>query len=436
MKKIYVLDTSVYLTSSNSIYAFKSHDIAIPIKVLEEIDNHKKRQDVIGSNARHLIRILDGLREKGSLHTGVRLAKGQGIVRIINSRLATLPVDLNPDIADNKIIACALRLTQDEPTKKIILVSRDINMRVIANSLNLIAEDFNCEHAIERGESLFTGTTDIILSDEEITSFYDAASLGLSIEKTNIFAPYANEYVVLKSDEKTIAGEGRFDLKTNSIKPISKRVKPIFGIKAKNTEQNYALDLLLDVNIPIVTLIGSAGSGKTLCALAAGLEQVLQGKIYKKLIVSRPVQPVGRDIGFLPGTLEEKMMPWLRPIQDNLEFLLSGKDIFQTYIEKGIIEMEAISYIRGRSIPDTFMIIDEAQNLTVHELKTIITRVGEKTKIVLTGDIEQIDNAYIDDTSNGLSYAVEKFKTSELAGHITLLRGERSAVASLAARIL
>ena len=190
------------------------------------------------------------------------------------------------------------------------------------------------------------------------------------------------------------------------------------------------------MNIPIVTLIGSAGSGKTLCALAAGLEQVLQGKIYKKLIVSRPVQPVGRDIGFLPGTLEEKMMPWLRPIQDNLEFLLSGKDIFQTYIEKGIIEMEAISYIRGRSIPDTFMIIDEAQNLTVHELKTIITRVGEKTKIVLTGDIEQIDNAYIDDTSNGLSYAVEKFKTSELAGHITLLRGERSAVASLAARIL
>lgn len=436
MKKVFVLDTSVYLTSSNSIFAFKNNDIVIPIKVLEEIDKHKNRQDMIGANARSLIRVLDELREQGNLSTGVRLAKGLGIVKIINSKLASLPVDLNPEIADNKIIACALKLTREVPRKKVILVSRDINMRVIANSLGINSEDFNSEHVVKRSEDIFTGITDLVLNDQEIEQFYDKTGDGLKVSDELAHSLYANEYINLLTREQKEAGFGRYNLLSKTIEQILPLAKPVFGIKPKNEEQAYALDLLLDPNIPIVTLVGNAGCGKTLCALAAALSQVLEAKKYKKLIVSRPIQPVGKDIGFLPGTLEEKMLPWLRPIQDNLEFLISDKMIFQQYLERGIIEMEAISYIRGRSIPDAFMIIDEAQNLTVHELKTIITRVGERTKIVLTGDIDQIDNAYIDSVSNGLSYAVEKFKTSELAGHITLKKGERSAVASLASKIL
>jgi PhoH-like ATPase len=211
----------------------------------------------------------------------------------------------------------------------------------------------------------------------------------------------------------------------------------IWGVRARNKEQSFALDILMNPGVPIISLVGRAGCGKTLCAIAAGMEQCLGSKDYSKLIVSRPVQPMGKDIGFLPGTLEEKMMPWLAPIRDNLEFLMGGdKNMLDMYFDKGVIEIEALTYIRGRSISNAFIIIDEAQNLTSHELKTIITRVGEGTKIVLTGDIEQIDNAYIDQTSNGLTYAVEKFKSYDLAGHVTLRRGERSKVATLAAKIL
>jgi PhoH-like ATPase len=212
----------------------------------------------------------------------------------------------------------------------------------------------------------------------------------------------------------------------------------VWGIDARNKEQSFALELLMDPDVEVVSLIGQAGSGKTLLAVAAGLEQVLgDDNEYKKLIVSRPIQPLGKDIGFLPGTLEEKMDPWLMPIKDNLEFLLGNdRDTVKMYFEKGVIEIEAITYIRGRSITNAFIIIDEAQNLTRHELKTILTRVGEGTKIILTGDIEQIDNIYIDETSNGLTYAVEKFKEYDISGHITLQKGERSKVATLAAKIL
>ena len=215
--------------------------------------------------------------------------------------------------------------------------------------------------------------------------------------------------------------------------------KGIWGVKPKNKEQFFAVDLLMDPNVPIVSLIGKAGSGKTLLALAAGLAQVLEPnhEKYRRLVVSRPVQPVGKDIGYLPGTMEEKMLPWIAPIQDNLRFLMGNdKETVQMYVDSGAIEIEALTYIRGRSISNAFIIIDEAQNLTTHELKTIITRVGEGTKIVLTGDIEQIDNVYIDATTNGLTYAVEKFKEHDLAGHVSLVKGERSRVATLAAKIL
>jgi PhoH-like ATPase len=211
-----------------------------------------------------------------------------------------------------------------------------------------------------------------------------------------------------------------------------------WGIKPRNKEQTFAYELLFDESIPLVTLIGRAGSGKTLMAIAAGLEQTLgmgENK-YKKLVVSRPVQPLGKDIGFLPGSMEEKMMPWLMPLQDNMEYILGDKTMFKVYLEKGQVEIEALTYIRGRSISNAFIIIDEAQNLTAHEVKTIITRVGENTKIVLTGDIEQIDNVYTNETSNGLTYAIEKFKGSVLSGHITFTKGERSKIATLASKIL
>ena len=438
MKKIYVLDTSVCLTNANCLYAFKTSDIIIPIKVLEEIDGHKKRQDVVGANARQTIRILDALRQKGSLAEGVRIERGKGMLKVINSVFSDLlPPEMDKNMADNKIISCALKLSHTEKEKKIILVSRDINMRVIANSLGITAEDFEGEHVLDDGSKLYTGTQDILIDDEVIDRFYQGEEIYL--EKAQTKNLFANQFIKLisNSNEKKTA-LSRFSHEQAPLAQV-KNARPMWGVTPRNTEQRYALDLLLDPSVPVVSLVGRAGSGKSLLALVGGLEQVLgkENRRYTRLIVSKPVHSVGKDIGFLPGTLEEKMLPWLKPIQDNLQFLLGNdKGMMQDYMDKGIIEVEAISYIRGRSIANSYMIIEECQNLTQHEIKTIITRVGENTKIVLTGDVEQIDNAYIDETSNGLSSVVEKFKPSLLAGHVLMQKGERSLVATLASEVL
>ena len=437
MKKIYVVDTSVCLTSANSLYSFKTSDIIIPIKVLEEIDGHKKRQDVVGANARQTIRILDALRQKGSLSEGVRLGKGKGIIKVINSVFSDImPPELSKEAADNKIISCALKLTHAEEGRKVILVSRDINMRVIANSLGIVAEDYEGEHVLEDSSKLYTGTHDLLIDDEVIDRFYNGEEIYL--DKSQSKGLYANQFVKLISNhnEKKTA-LGRFTHEQSHLAQV-KNAKAMWGVTPRNTEQRYALDLLLDPSVAVVSLVGRAGSGKSLLALCAGLEQVIgTQKRYDRLLVSKPVQSVGKDIGFLPGTLEEKMLPWLKPIQDNLQFLLGNdKGMMQDYMDRGVIEVEAISYIRGRSIANSYMIIEECQNLTQHEIKTIITRVGENTKIVLTGDVEQIDNAYIDETSNGLSNVVEKFKPSLLAGHVLMQKGERSLVATLASEVL
>tara|TARA_R100000234_G_C4985417_1_gene172986 strand:+ start:58 stop:1368 length:1311 start_codon:yes stop_codon:yes gene_type:complete len=433
-KKIYVIDTSVYLTDASCIYSFGNNDIVIPLKVLEEIDKHKKRQDGVGSNARRIIRILDELRAKGNLQKGVRIEKGKGILRVKGYHpLTELPSDLNPSIPDNIIIGAALTEGMESPTRKIIVVSKDVNMRVICDSVGIAAEDYKAEKVLDKDSELYTGFMTVLLDDQVIDQFY--AGEDIFLEDVN---PYANEFVMLVSNanEKKSALARYINPHVPLVK-VHEHKDGIWGVRARNKEQSFALDILLNPEIPIVSLVGRAGCGKTLCAIAAGMEQCLGSKEYSKLIVSRPVQPMGKDIGFLPGTLEEKMMPWLAPIRDNLEFLMSGdKNMLDMYFEKGLIEIEALTYIRGRSISNAFIIIDEAQNLTSHELKTIITRVGEGTKIVLTGDIEQIDNAYIDQTSNGLTYAVEKFKEYDLAGHVTLRRGERSKVATLAAKIL
>ena len=443
-KKNYVLDTSVFLTDADSIFKFSNNDIFVPLKVLEEIDGHKKRQDSVGINARKIIRIFDDLRNKGSLQKGVRIAKGAGIVKVISYEAlknVIFPPDLDLRHPDHMIIATAVSLRQSTPeSRKTVIVSRDINMRVIADSVGLLSEDYISESAVTSSEELYEGFTVYSVDDQIIDRFYGDEPIMIARDEVDEdWMP--NQYLLLVSnanDKKSALA--RFK---DHFQPLQKVVHdklPDWRITARNKEQAFAIDLLMDPSVKVVSLVGRAGSGKTLCAIAAGLQQTigLRGaNVYDRVIVSRPVQPLGKDIGYLPGTMEEKMLPWLMPIQDNLQFLLGGdKNALQMYMDKGKIEIEALTYIRGRSISNTFMIIDEAQNLTAHEIKTIITRVGEGTKIILTGDIEQIDNVYVNETTNGLAHAVEKFKLYPIAGHIMFKKGERSEVASLAAKVL
>ena len=442
-KKIYILDTSAYLTNANSIFSYENNDIVVPLKVLEEVDKHKKRQDGVGQNARKIIRILDSLRDKGSLYRGIRLGKGMGLIKVRgydSIEASELPKDLDPGIPDHVIIATALSEKALNPRRKVIVVSRDINMRVICDSVGLLCEDYINNQIVESSENIFTGFATHLVDDQLIEQFYNNEEIFLDKEQTKFFP---NQYIMLVSssnDKKTALA--KFKNYTLPLQKIKSFKKGVWGVKARNKEQSFALDLLMDPEVKIITLIGKAGSGKTLCAIAAGIEQIMENvassrePIYNRMIVSRPIQPLGKDIGFLPGTLEEKMRPWLMPIQDNLQFLMNDKVTLEMYMERGKIEIEALTYIRGRSISNAFIVIDEAQNLTNHELKTIITRVGENTKIVLTGDVEQIDNAYIDETTNGLTHAVEKLKIADFSGHITLQKGERSKVATLAAKIL
>ena len=442
-KKNYVLDTSVCLTDADVLFKFDNHDIFLPLKVLEEIDGHKKRQDSVGSNARKIIRTLDELRTKGSLEKGVRLDKGKGILKVVSFtdiKQIIFPPDLDLRHPDHLIIATAKTLQANSENRKTILVSRDINMRVICDSIGIPAEDYTSEKAVTSSDELYNGFEIVPFDDEIIDRYY--AGDDILIDDESVYSNlHPNQYIMMVSNanEKKSA-LAKFKCYHEPLKNMVHKSLPDWKIDARNKEQSFAIDMLMDPDIKIVSLVGRAGSGKTLLAIAAGLQQTIglraDDNHYSRLIVSRPVQPLGKDIGFLPGTMEEKMLPWLMPIQDNLKFLMGDRTSLEMYMEKGKIEIEALTYIRGRSISNAFIVIDEAQNLTTHELKTIITRVGENTKIVLTGDIEQIDNVYIDATSNGLSYAVEKFKTYDLSGHITLKKGERSKVATLASKVL
>jgi len=442
IEKNYVLDTSVYLTDSESIFKFDNHNIFIPLKVLEEIDKHKKRQDSVGLNARRIIRILDEMREKGSLHDGVKIGENQGYLKVMSYGClqdAFFPPDLDIRIPDHAIIATAKAVQTKNPNIPMIVVSRDINMRVICDSVGIEAEDYICEKAVPSSDELYRGFSTHLVDDQVIDRFYDGEDITIEKEEIEeIWHP--NQYVMMisNSNQKKSA-LARFGGHHVPLKKVVHDRIPDWKIFSRNKEQAFAIDLLLDPTVKVVTLIGRAGSGKTLCAIAAGLQQTigLRENHYSRLIVSRPVQPVGKDIGYLPGTMQEKMLPWLMPIQDNLQFLMGNdKSALQIYLDKGKIEIEALTYIRGRSISDAYIIIDEAQNLTMHEVKTIITRIGEGTKIVLTGDIEQIDNIYVNETSNGLAHAVEKFKEFYLSGHVTFKKGERSETATLASKIL
>ncbi len=436
-KKSFVLDTSVYLTDASAIHSYGNNDVIIPLKVLEEIDKHKKRQDGVGANARRIIRIFDELRERGNLNKGVRIRKGKGIAYAKTFDPVDLPLSFEQTDPDNQIIGTALSEIKNNPKRKLIVVSRDINMRVKCDAVGVASEDYITQQIVRGRSELYTGLAMHLVDEQIIDRFYEGKEdiiLDVSPRSFNV-----NQFIMLVSNanEKKTA-LGRYQGHGQPLKKIVNYRNEVWGVQARNKEQTFSLDLLMDPTVSVVSLIGKAGSGKTLLAVAAGLQQVIEkDSRYKRLIVSRPIQPMGRDIGFLPGSLEEKMIPWLAPIQDNLQFLMGNdRTTLDMYLDNGTIELEALTYIRGRSIANAYIIIDEAQNLTVHEMKTILTRVGEGTKIVLTGDVEQIDNVYVDETTNGLAHVIERLKGYPLTGHVTLQKGERSKVADLAAKVL
>ncbi|MEW6486844.1 MAG: PhoH family protein [Thermodesulfobacteriota bacterium] len=437
MKKNYVLDTNVLLHDPDALVVFEDNNLNIPITVIEEIDRFKKNSDEIGRNARHVSRFLDELRLQGDLKAGVANDKG-GRVRVRFGRefADRLPAELSVGKGDNRILAVCLSLQEEEPELPVVFVTKDTNLRIKANVLGINAEDY------ERGkvslEELYTGTAEATVARASVDQLFREG--GTQVEGDL----FANQFVCLLDETNpshTALGRHRGQ---GRVTPLRIPKEPIWGIQPRNREQRYALDVLLDDEIKLVTLVGKAGTGKTLLAIAAGLQKAVEEQVYKRLLVSRPIFPMGRDIGFLPGDVQEKLRPWMQPIFDNVDFLFAGSQGrdgkrtrgYQELIEMDLMALEPLTYIRGRSIPYQYLIVDEAQNLTPHEIKTIITRAGEGTKIVLTGDPYQIDNPYIDSTSNGLTYCVERFKGQVLAGHVTLAKGERSALAELAANVL
>ncbi len=445
MKKLFVLDTNVLLHDPRSIFSFQEHEVVIPAAVLEEIDSKKRLADEIGRNARSVSRELDALRERGHLHDGVELESG-GILRVeLNHRSFQSMKDLFGEMTnDNRILAVALNYHKEQPglpeeeARQVVMVSKDVLVRVKADVLGLVAQDYMTDRKADP-DSLYAGYVTLIVPDEIVNQFYRDKYLFVSEVGGEAEQLYPNEFAILKDEGGSKSALVKLNADAKRLEPLFQGHDPVWGIMARNAQQRMALELLLSEDIPLVTITGKAGTGKTLLALAAGLMKVEDDRKYKKLLVARPVVPMGKDIGYLPGEKEEKLRPWMQPIYDNLEFLFDTKsagDIDKILMGLGSIQVEALTYIRGRSIPSQFIIIDEAQNLSKHEVKTIISRAGEGSKMILVGDPDQIDHPYLDAASNGLTYVVEQFKTQKLAGHIHLEKGERSKLAQLAADLL
>jgi len=430
MRKIFVLDTNVIIHNADAINAFADNEVVLPIDVIEELDIFKKDSDEKGRNARAAIRMLDDLREHGKLGAGVPLTNG-GILRIVMHVDSKGLLNIAPHERDNRILMVAYDLQQKG--NQVIFVSKDINARVKADALGVKAVDFEKQKVDI--DTLYSGWKEIEVSAKEIDNFYEKKFFV--IKENNLFP---NQYILLKdSAASKHTAMGKYDAKQKGAVLLKSDQGDAWGIKPRNKEQAIALDLLLDDNIKLVTLVGVAGTGKTLLALAAGLKKTVDDHGYKRMLVSRPVIPMGKDIGYLPGTKEEKLVNWMQPIYDNLEYILTirkRKEHVEGLIECDFLQLEALTYMRGRSIPNQFIIIDEAQNLTPHEIKTVVSRAGNNTKMVLTGDPYQIDSPYLDSSSNGLSYAVERMKGQEMFGHVTLTKNERSGLASLAAELL
>jgi len=438
MRKNYVLDTNVLLHDPQAVLKFEDNDVALPIYVIEEVDQFKRETTERGRNARTVARVLDQLRSQGSLAHGV--AVGEGSVRVlVPEKKPHFPHGINPTSVDNAILQTALEVRDATPDKPTIFVTMDVNLRIRADAFGLATETY--EHQSVDIDHLHTGIIELSVSAAEL----DAFKTNGSMQAPNSEAYYPNLCVLLKDDSepKPRQSLGRFLGATGEIRAVRTPKDGVMGIRPRNQEQSFALELLLDDTVRLVTLVGKAGTGKTLLALAAGMLRTVEEGHYSRLLVSRPVMPMGRDLGFLPGTVQEKLNPWMQPVFDNLEFLLfsgggkrRGMKPFEELMQSGIVHVEPLTYIRGRSMPQQYVIVDEAQNLTPHEVKTIITRCGEGTKIVLTGDPYQIDNPYVDSSTNGLSVAAERLRGDAIVGHIVLSKGERSELANLAANKL
>jgi PhoH-like ATPase len=427
--KKFVLDTNVILTDPNCIYKFEENEVYIPLIVVEELDRHKKGHEEKARNARAFTREVDSLREVGDLMKGVDIKTG-GKLFVTTPTLdvnQVLPLGMDLKINDDLILFSALQLGAT-------VVTRDLNVRLKADALGIKSEDFKAAKVKIQDDKVFSGHRTILVPYEDMITF-----------RTTSLLPYAdlmpNEYVIMReefNEKNSILG--RFSKKMNAIVPLIAPKAGICGIHPKNAEQRFAADALLNDEIMLVSLIGKAGTGKTLLAVACGLEKTLGEQKYHRILISRPIVPMGKDIGYLPGDINEKLSPYMQPIYDNLDFLFSGhsgnQNEWKSLADDGLIKVEALTYIRGRSIPMQYMIVDESQNLTPHEIKTIITRAGQGTKIVLTGDTQQIDSAYLDEINNGLTYCCDRLKTEEIVAHVELTKGERSALAEIATKLL
>ncbi len=429
-----ILDTNVILFDALAITKYQKADIFIPFSVIEEIDRFKRDLGENGRNARQFSRFIDVLREKGKLADGVPLDKADSHVYVnTDMRFEGLPQDLDLLIADNRILGTALALAKNFPKAQVQLISKDINLRIKADVFGVDAIDYDPDDT--SFEDLYTGVKEIELDADQIDRFYADRSLDLK----GAFRLMDNQYVIMKDrSNPNHSALGRFS--QDRMIPLISANEGIWGVRPRNVEQSFALDALLTDEIKFVTLVGKAGTGKTLLAIAAGLYKTLDEGRFQRLLVSRPIFPMGRDIGYLPGDVEQKLNPWMQPIFDNVEFLMGADKKAagraQELISQGMLNIEPLTYIRGRSIPNQYLIVDESQNLTPHEVKTIVTRAGRGTKVVLTGDCFQIDNPYVDSSNSGLTYSVERFKGQALSGHVTLTKGERSELAELAANIL
>jgi PhoH-like ATPase len=437
--KVFVLDTNVLLHDPRAIFKFDEHEVVLPIYVIEEVDRFKREMNELGRNARMLTRFIDELREEAqsNLQAGVTLPSG-GRLRV------AVPSDVlaerNGRSADHKILQVALLERNIHPESPTVFVSMDTNLRIRADALGLRAENYDAGRV--ETDHLYTGFHTVNTRAEHIDQLGKRQPVTLADLPQNGLYPNACVVLTDEANPKHTA-LGRVDLHNGQVVPLRVPREGAWGVKPRNLEQSFALDLLLDDKVQLVTLVGRAGTGKTLLAVAAGLRKVVFEGVHARLLVSRPVFPLGRDVGFLPGTIEEKLNPWMQPIFDNLEYIfatgggrLDAGRSYEELLAAGTIQVEALTYIRGRTLPNQFLIVDEAQNLTPHEVKTIITRCGTDTKIVLTGDPDQIDNPYVDAQSNGLTTVAERFKNERIAGHVTLTKGERSELAERASQLL
>lgn len=434
--KNYILDTNVLLHDPTSVLNFKDNNVLIPIEVLEEIDRFKRESTERGQNARNVSRMLDGLRGQGRLSEGVMLSTGGHLRIIFQNKAKNGSLSGAHHNVDSRLVTIAVSVQKAQPKIATILVTKDINLRIKADAIGLQAEDYESDRVMIK--DLYTGMFELAVSAEKMVAFRSNGELELNGK----IKPLPSEYCTLTEETNSKrTALTKVDAAGLKLVPILDSREGVWGIKPRNREQHFAFDALLDDRIKLVTLMGKAGTGKTLMAMAAGLKRTVVDREFRRLVVARPTISMGKELGFLPGSLEEKLNPWMQPIHDALELLSDlnmGHEHRRSHdlMRSGSIVVEALSYIRGRSIANQFMVIDEAQNLTPLEVKTIITRVGHGTKIIFTGDPYQIDNPYVDSSSNGFNYVISKFREQPIAAHIELQKGERSDLAELAANIL